>query len=246
MEDVQIAGDHIEDPEEEDSPEMVQLINSQKTAVNTQPSTRSFATSKWYAAYNTITAMLELKRTIMVCDTQLLIKDLDIFQYLVKEKWDVVVPNDVLAKLHNISKTREPNSYAALVAIDTVAMAISNHKPIVRIINQKGDDVTKQARDKGPPSETSSDSRDSDEILFKVTRRASDLSERNQESPAPKSKPAVLLTDDKRTRAKAGHRGIASIATNCVRYLMPDVNRKRSSSNGSARSHSPLRPELKS
>jgi hypothetical protein len=31
---------------------------------------------------------------IMVCDTQLLIKDLDIFQYLVKEKWDVVVPND--------------------------------------------------------------------------------------------------------------------------------------------------------
>jgi hypothetical protein len=144
--------------------------------------------------------------------------------------------------LHTISKTREPSSKAALEAVKLVTMAISNHRPIVRIFNHKGDDVTKQALDKGPPSETSSDS---DEILLKVTRRASDLSERKQESPAPKSKAAVLLTDDRRTRAKAGHRGLASIATSTMRYLMPDVNRKRSSSNGSARSHSPLGPELK-
>jgi hypothetical protein len=125
-------------------------------------------------------------------------------------------------------------------------MAISIHQPIVRIFNHKGDDVTKQTLDKGPPSETSSDTSDSDENLLKVTRRASDLGERKQEAHGPDSKAAVLLTDDRRTRAKAGHRGLASIATACIRSLMTDGNRKRSSSNGSARSHSPLAPELKS
>jgi hypothetical protein len=38
---------------------------------------------------------------IMVCDTQLLIKDLDIFEYLVEEKWDVVVPNDGIFPCRN-------------------------------------------------------------------------------------------------------------------------------------------------
>jgi hypothetical protein len=75
-------------------------------------------------------------------------------------------------------------------------MAISNDKTIVRIFNQKDDDVTKQALDKGPPSETSSDS---DEILLKVTRSAGDLSEgRKQKSPTPKLKAAVL----RHTRAR--------------------------------------------
>lgn len=125
-------------------------------------------------------------------------------------------------------------------------MAISIHQPIVRIFNHKGDDVTKQTLDKGPPSETSSDTSDSDENLLKVTRRASDLSECKKESGGPDSKAAVLLTDDRRTRAKAGRRGLASIATKYMRFLMTDGNRKRSSSNESARSHSPLAPELTS
>jgi hypothetical protein len=132
-----------------------------------------------------------------------------------------------------MSKAQESDSAAAQKAIDQVTTAVSDRENAVRIINQNGDDVSKQALTKGPPPEPSGPL--NDEILIGVTRRASGLSEADSEAPNTKVKPAVLVTDDKGTRVRAGHEGVASIAVDIIRkYFMPSMSRLRSSSMASS------------
>jgi hypothetical protein len=136
--------------------------------------------------------------------------------------------------LSNISKAQAANSTAAQKAIDQVTTAVSAHENVVRIINQNGDDVSKQALAKGPPPEPSGPLK-GDEILIGVTRRASGLTDPDTESTSTKVRPAVLVTDNKGTRVRAGHEGVASIAVDIIRrYIMPGVNRLRSNSRTSS------------
>jgi hypothetical protein len=140
----------------------------------------------------------------------------------------------VLIKLSDISKTQDGNSSAAQKAIHQVNMAVSDNKDVVRIMNQSGADVSNQAVTKGPSPEPSGPLI-GEEILIGITRRASDLSEVAVECPPTKAKPAVLLTDNKRTRVKAGREGVPSLGVDMIRkYVMRGVNRLRSASNASS------------
>jgi len=161
------------------------------------------------------------------------------------ERSDILILCTAIAELFNHSnketpKFESPEADAARTAIETIKAALDQQKDI-RILTAGGQDVTEKAlsADRLPFSEQG-DPQDAEEIVLGVARRASDLStNQRSEQPNGKAKPAILVTEQKSTRLKAGNQDIPTMSTSKMRTIIQAlVGRRRSSSGGSSICHS--------
>jgi hypothetical protein len=200
----------------------------------------------------------------VVCDEKVVLYEDKVFQMLVQRQYMMVVPHKglkarlyaahysdistVMADLSNKSKRDQntPDTAIAREALERIKNAHSTAQ--LKILNAKGEDVTKEhfdnVRPEDPPScsgQSSDDDNDEPQILLGITRRATDLSleSRNKPGMAPSAaketaRPAILLTEDKSTRTAVARGGQPALSPSVLKkFLERGVNRLRSLSQSS-------------
>jgi hypothetical protein len=176
----------------------------------------------------------------MVCDTNMLLKQRDVFDSLLQNGgWSVVVPAGGLYSLMPIASDRAnplgvaitcllslsrqavPDGMLARDALQSVRTAILDDKT-VRIATDSGDDVTQEFLSENMSGDEQENVRRSEESIIGVARRQSDLNRQPSGSQQSNSeaRPAVLVTEDKAMRMKAATAGVAAIATSMMKKLL--------------------------
>ncbi|KAF2456476.1 hypothetical protein BDY21DRAFT_287627 [Lineolata rhizophorae] len=197
------------------------LLHSEKTSLQiSTPPTPSDARGSMARK------MLQRNFTVLVCDTNLLIKRLDVFQMLLHQhEWSVVVPNSVVTELHGLAKNKDQSGFAAEKAIETISLA-RNQRMNIRILTAKGNDITNQGFYKEQIEESERGTRRKlDEVIIDITRQQSDISNRstamqNQRAMQEGAKPAVLVTEDQLMRVKAWADGVAAVDPSIVKDVI--------------------------
>ena len=80
----------------------------------------------------------------MVCDTNLFLSQLDVFDLMVNTPgWHVVIPNSVITELSGLSRNLNSVGRDAAIALDAIKNAIEEKKDVA-IVTSKGNVVTNQ------------------------------------------------------------------------------------------------------
>ena len=138
-------------------------------------------------------------------------------------------------------KQAQPDTNDAQQTLELIKDAHHTNDQI-KVLDAAGNDVTGKQLDSSPSSDDPRNSRevspddDSQKDLIGVTRRATDLSLRSRHESgtatgahAVKAKPAILLTENKSTRATAARGGVPALSPDTLKqYLQRGVNRIRS------------------
>jgi hypothetical protein len=230
---------------DEDSPEMTVLKKEARDAQAPRLTggTLDVPSSK-VSKFQSAQDMMLTRYTVMVVDEKLLLKNPDVFQLLADREYPVVVPQSVL---HNLSKSAQAesqdDSQAAQQAVENVREAYATKKN-VRILTTSGLDVTQQKLDRvtSPGQESLPETIDDpEEVLIQVVRRATDLSiKEHPKDPSSQARPAILLTEDKLTRIRAGRDKMAAIAPSMMRRIFTGSRRRPSTS---GRPKGPRKPD---
>lgn len=185
----------------------------------------------------------------------------DVFKLLVKRRWTIILPHQglhvscpqsalpnpkvVLAGLTAKSRTDQPVKDTAMEALEQIKFAYQETN--IQILNSNGEDITQKHLGGGESPACKGDSSpgspvDGQKSLLGITRRATDLSlshrthdDMTSNSGNTTARPAILLTEDRTTRAMAKAEKLAALAPTVLRkYLEPAVTRlHRSLSRGS-------------
>ncbi|OCK77900.1 hypothetical protein K432DRAFT_406929 [Lepidopterella palustris CBS 459.81] len=214
----------------DDSPEM-QVFQAEERSLSSHrqsiresqsPSTHTISSTQAKFPTKAASKMLLQNYTVMVCDTDLLLKQREVFELLLEGGgWNVVVPESVIAELLILARNTDSTGDYANQALDSVRAAVMEKKK-VRITTAKGNDVTRNFIAEQIGGYISEDVNNSDDIIIGVARRESDLN-RDAESEA---KPAVLVTEDRAMRIKAAAVGVAAIATSMIRKVLITPKRR--------------------
>lgn len=151
----------------------------------------------------------------------------------------------VVHQLASKTKTDQPTADQenARKALD--GMQVAHDTTMLKILNAKGKDVTakhfgsQSATEVPPACSTGSDDGardDPKQELLGIVRRATDLSleSRNKSVTTNTARPAILLTEDKGTRATAAKDGLSAASPSVIgKYLDKISTRLRSLSQGS-------------
>ncbi|KAK5087375.1 hypothetical protein LTR16_008053 [Cryomyces antarcticus] len=128
---------------EEDSSEMRQLKEekAQLQSELARGGTITTAPMSIEAPHSAAGKMLLKNYTTMVCDTNMLVNQRDVFSMLVdSDSWSVVVPNSVVIELSRLASSGDAKAQAAKDALNTLNTVISNGKN-VRVVTAEGTDA---------------------------------------------------------------------------------------------------------
>ncbi len=111
---------------------------------------------------------------------------------------------------------------AAGLALAIVKEAVRN-KQKIRILEAKGEDVTRKILETPPCQFWTGGTESSDEASIKIARQQSDLASHTRDHPAKshkEAKPAVLVTEDTAVGKKAMKNGVTHIAISLIKNLI--------------------------
>jgi len=178
--------------------------------------------------------------TTIVIDSDVMLYDVKVFDYLVSRRYTVAVSTNGWTKLNQLSRNSEDQtSRAATKALIKIKTAVQGPNE-VRLLDQDAKDVTPQAiqtLQTAPPVNTKDEE---DCGLVSLTRRASDLPHHHNTKPQAtegQPKAAALLTNDTSVLSKAKEAGIYVIAYEKIKEWMNRGRGVRSPSEASAGSN---------
>ncbi|KAI9812741.1 MAG: hypothetical protein M1827_004497 [Pycnora praestabilis] len=232
MSGMQLTQDMLQDIEN-DSPEMRELRIEQSNLKSQLKFNTTDKSLEDDLPVNKAQKILKSDYTIMVCDTNLLLAQLDVFERLIdSEAWNVVVPNSVITELTGLSSNTGPVSGAAEKALSTVREAVAHGKKL-RIVTARGSDITSQGFYKEQIASYESDGhKNLDDIIIQTTKSQGDRLRKavcstsgEPEVTHEGARAAVLVTEDRALRVKAGAYGVAAVAASMIRRLLgPEAN----------------------
>ncbi|KAF2675462.1 hypothetical protein BT63DRAFT_450451 [Microthyrium microscopicum] len=190
--------------------------------------------------------------TTIVVDSNIIMKNVKVFDYLVSQKFTVAVSEIGWTRLNQLAKSSEnhTNRAAANDAVEKIKDAVHKVPNEIRLLNREAEDVTTLLQNSAPSQVPENNKDEDDSNLVHLTRRASDLPSRARQHPpfdtkdgsGSKPKTAALLTDDNSVLSKAEDAGIYVLALEKIREWMSLPLRGRASSMGSATSND-VKPE---
>ncbi|KAI9832773.1 MAG: hypothetical protein M1819_003993 [Sarea resinae] len=181
--------------------------------------------------------------TAMVCDTNLFIDRLEVFEVMARGAgWRVVVPHAVMTELRDLSDNEAAIGQAAEKALHAIESAIHEGKDIT-IVSSSGTNLTpgstfKEQQIHHYPSEDHKKSLD--EVIISTTKQQELIGEERLRQSASNrldsqadnigsTKMAVLVTEDRAMRLKASEYNVTAIAPLVVRGILEPLLPKRES-----------------
>ncbi|KAI9711969.1 MAG: hypothetical protein M1820_001677 [Bogoriella megaspora] len=162
--------------------------------------------------------------------------------------FDVVIPDAVISHLVFLEGV-SLGDFKAREALHAIKNAIDQGKRVT-IKTADGIDVTNQAFSTTSIKKPLNRSHDLEEFVeeatMKIARRESDRSLEDTRAPSEEARPAILISDDRKTRLKANGFRVAAIAHSFLNRVITQARRRSISRESSGAGRSGHRPESSS